>query len=554
MHPRYLGLFGCALFCGHALAPTAHAGESPPPGALATAEARAAIERLGATIRAVTITTDDVFNVNDPKESKRFYRVANRLHIETRDGVIENALLFRAGDVYAARLLEESERALRAFDFLAAATVVPHDYDAATNTVAVDVHVRDAWTLSTDMKFHHAGGASEWSFGLEDRDLLGLGKALKVSYRSSIDRDETYLGYIDPNLLGSRVRLNGVYTNASDGYRHELLIDRPFYALDTRWSLGGSLRDEQRTDTMYDLGEEVDRFQHDVRQATLQGGWSKGLIDGRATRWLLGVTSEEHSFRPTLETPQPLLLPLNRTLVYPWIGWQLVEDDFREMMQLNDIGRTEDISLGLNLLFSVGFAKRSFGSDRDATLFRASAQSGWEPGGPGRLLLLDVGASTRNEDAGWRNSEAYLNARYYRRNLERHLFSASLSVLAGDHLDAERQVLLGGDNGLRGYPLRYQAGEQRAILSVEQRFFTDWYPWRLARVGYAVFADAGQVRGRDPRATTPLGTLYDVGVGLRLTSPRAAGHTVVHVDLAFPLNGDPTLDTAQLVIETKGSF
>jgi hemolysin activation/secretion protein len=148
----------------------------------------------------------------------------------------------------------------------------------------------------------------------------------------------------------------------------------------------------------------------------------------------------------------------------------------------------------------------------------------------------------------------YVSARYFRRNLEKHLFSVSLSALAGQNLDAERQVLLGGDNGLRGYPIRYQAGEQRAILSVEQRFFTDWYPWNLLRVGYAVFADAGQVRGRDPRAAPSLGTLYDVGIGLRLTSPRASGRSVVHLDLAFPLNGDPTIDKAQLVIETKGSF
>jgi hypothetical protein len=28
----------------------------------------------------------------------------------------------------------------------------------------------------------------------------------------------------------------------------------------------------------------------------------------------------------------------------------------------------------------------------------------------------------------------------------------------------------------------------------------------------------------------------------------------VHIDLAFPLNGDPTIDTMQLIVETKGSF
>jgi hemolysin activation/secretion protein len=130
----------------------------------------------------------------------------------------------------------------------------------------------------------------------------------------------------------------------------------------------------------------------------------------------------------------------------------------------------------------------------------------------------------------------------------------SLSALTSNKLDAETQVLLGGDNGLRGYPLRYQAGKHRTILTVEQRYFTEWYPWRLFRVGYAVFADAGRVSGTDPRAAPSLGTLYDVGIGLRLSSPRSSGRSVVHIDLAFPLNGDPSIDSAQLIIETKGSF
>jgi hypothetical protein len=29
---------------------------------------------------------------------------------------------------------------------------------------------------------------------------------------------------------------------------------------------------------------------------------------------------------------------------------------------------------------------------------------------------------------------------------------------------------------------------------------------------------------------------------------------VMHVDLAFPLNGDPTIDTVQLILEAKSSF
>jgi hypothetical protein len=305
---------------------------------------------------------------------------------------------------------------------------------------------------------------------------------------------------------------------------------------------------------MYDLGEEIDEFHHQLDLLELKGGWSRGLVGRRARRWLVGFTSEEHRFEPTLAVPQPLLLPPNRKLVYPWIGWELVEDDFRQMSELNDMGRTEDISLGLNLFAGIGFAERRFDSDRDATIVRLAAAKGWEPGGPGRLLLVEATGATRREDEGYRDSQLYVGARYYRRNLERHVFSVSLSGLYTNHLDPDKQVLLGGDTGLRGYPIRYQAGERRTILNVEQRFFTDWYPWRLFRVGYAAFADIGRVGGRDPRASPSLGLLYDVGVGLRLSSPRASGRNVVHIDLAFPLKRDDTIDDVQLVFETKSSF
>jgi hypothetical protein len=355
-------------------------------------------------------------------------------------------------------------------------------------------------------------------------------------------------------VFGSRISLQAMLANASDGHRRELRVQRPFFSLDTPWSLGGSIHDEQRVDTMYDLGEQVDEFGHEIEAVSFQGGWSPGLVGRRAQRWLFGLTSEEHVFRVTEDVPQPLLLPPNRKLVYPWFGWQWIEDDFREMTELNDMGRTEDIALGLNLFASVGFAKQSYGSDRDATLYNFTAAKGWEPGGPGRLFLLESSATTRREDDEYRNSQIFFAGHYYRRNLEKHLFSVSLSTLVTDELDPENQVLLGGDTGLRGYPIRYQAGESRTLLSIEQRFFTDLYPWRLLRVGWAVFADVGRVSSTDPRATPPLGTLYDVGVGLRLTSPRASGRNVVHVDLAFPLNAEPNVDSVQFVIETKGSF
>jgi hypothetical protein len=39
-----------------------------------------------------------------------------------------------------------------------------------------------------------------------------------------------------------------------------------------------------------------------------------------------------------------------------------------------------------------------------------------------------------------------------------------------------------------------------------------------------------------------------------LSSPRASGRNVLHIDLAFPLKKQPDIDSVQFVIETKGSF
>jgi outer membrane protein assembly factor BamA len=531
------------------------AAQAPADALSAGTRTREALERAGATIRAVNITVDNVFDPSNPEEDKKLYRWANRVHVRTREDVVEDVLLFAPGDPFVARLLDESARALRARSFIADASVEPGSYDPATNSVDVDVRVRDSWSLALDLKLNRTGGETEWGIGLSDSNLLGTGKTLAMGYSSEIDRDETLLGYADGNVFGSRVRLNAVLAHLSDGDRQELAVERPFYALDTRWALGGSIRDERRIDTIYDLGEEIDEFTHEVDSLSLYGGWSRGLVGAHTQRWLLGITSEQHDFAGTEDVPQPLLVPPERELVYPWLGWQWLEDDFREMTELNDMGRTEDIALGLNVTARVGFAERRFGSDRDATLFSFSAAKGWEPGGPGRLLLIETSASTRREDTGSHDTRIAFSGRYYRRNLERHLFSVSLSALATDDLDPENQVLLGGDNGLRGYPIRYQAGERRTILNVEQRFFTDYYPWRLFRVGYAVFADIGRVGGRDPRASSSRGTLSNVGAGLRLSSPRASGRNVVHIDLAFPVNeDDPTVDEAQFVIETKRSF
>jgi hypothetical protein len=45
-----------------------------------------------------------------------------------------------------------------------------------------------------------------------------------------------------------------------------------------------------------------------------------------------------------------------------------------------------------------------------------------------------------------------------------------------------------------------------------------------------------------------------VGFGLRFGSSRSAFGNVIHVDLAFPLDGDDSIDRMQFLVESKTSF
>jgi hypothetical protein len=64
----------------------------------------------------------------------------------------------------------------------------------------------------------------------------------------------------------------------------------------------------------------------------------------------------------------------------------------------------------------------------------------------------------------------------------------------------------------------------------------------------------GRTWGRDITGAESLGLLKDIGVGLRFGSSRSSFGNVIHVDLAFPLDGDDSIDSVQIVVETKAKF
>jgi outer membrane translocation and assembly module TamA len=252
---------------------------------------------------------------------------------------------------------------------------------------------------------------------------------------------------------------------------------------------------------------------------------------------------------PTL----PAAIPVDRKLVYPFFGLEIVEDRYAKSSNRDQIGKTEDFLMGTRLSTTLGWSDQDFGANTDAVLYWASVSHGF--GSIDRnALLLAVSASGRITNGDTQNTLATLSARYYSHQSRKRLLFATVDTTLGDDLDLDNPVQLGGDSGLRGYPLRYQSGDAKILLTVEQRYFTDWYPFRLVRIGGAVFFDAGRTWGENPLGGSSLGWLRDIGLGLRFATTRSGVRKIVHLDIAFPLDGDQSIDNVQILLGSKRSF
>jgi hemolysin activation/secretion protein len=511
-------------------------------------------ERLEAeevVIANIVLEKQDVFDLSNPKENNALYRLANKLHIITKDSVIEQQLLIKPGDTVSKRLIEETERILRRNTYFYDASITAKNRQDGS----VDLHVntRDVWTLKPGFSFSRSGGENRTLIKLEELNLLGRGQQLLVARSSDVDRDSTLFTFRDRNLGNSWTSLRFHFAENSDGDSTGLSVIRPFFSLDARWAAGVTASDNDLQRALYELGEKAAEFQHERSHYTAFGGWSAGLQNGWVRRFTAGVAFDDNRFSEVVNGTLPAAIPEDRKLVYPFFGIEILENRFETAQNRNQIERTEDFLTGTRFAATLGWSDEEFGADRDAALYWLSASRTF-----GTLaetaLLMSGSANGRYESGDLVNALLNVRARYYRQQSKQRTFFATTSASYGENLDLDNPVELGGDTGLRGYPLRYQSGDSRMLVSVEQRYFWDWYPFRLFRVGGAIFADAGRVWGDNPLGGENLGWLADVGFGLRFQPTRTGTRSIIHLDIAFPLNGDESIDSVQFLLESKRSF
>ena len=337
----------------------------------------AELEAAGARVGEIRVVPKDIFDTSDPAEDYALFRLANRLHIQTREGVIRRAILFQPGDPVSVRAIEETERLLRSNGYLYEVSLRP--VAVRDGLVDIEVVTRDTWSLNVGAGVSRSGGANASNAELSDENLFGTGTRLALKRSNTVDRSSSSIAYGNDRAFGTRASVALSHADNSDGQASSISVVRPFYALDTRWTAGVAAASDDRIDAVYSSGVIASQYRVKRSQAQVFGGWSSGLVDGWVQRRTVGWSWSKVSYGAEPGLIAPASLPGDDKLVGPYVRYDLIEDRFNREINRNLVGRPEFFAVGLNASVQLNGVSKALGSSRDTVLYAASVSQGFEP-------------------------------------------------------------------------------------------------------------------------------------------------------------------------------
>jgi len=502
------------------------------------------------TIRKIYLRRYNVFNPQNPEEDIALFRWLNGLHVLSTEQTIVDDLLFKPGHRFKEVELAESERILRQRKYLYDAKITP--ISVCDDYVDVAVATRDTWTITPGFSVSHSGGETNTRLSLAESNLFGTGKLLSISKASTNARTEYTLRYRDPNISGTRHTTSLELSDNSDGERQYLTFSMPFYSLDSRQSYGMSYQNEQRLDPIYVQKDKLFEIDHKLSHYNFYYGTSRGYVDNKTTRWRYGLSYLSDKFRDNFNDE---LHQHQRRLIYPWIEFSSLANKFTTIQNYHSIKRTEDINLGRSLHLKLGFSPKSLADDDSRYIIDFASKNAYRKQHQLFTMSGKIRGYWNKKTSKAQGLLTTVSANYYNFIDQDWVFFSGVKANNLTNPLVEQQLFLGGETGLRGYPIRFSEGTKNIVFSFEQRYYSDSYLLRLVRFGAAAYVDIGRSwqpqLSQSPRNN---GWYSSVGIGLRLTPSRVDANHVIHIDLATPLNDRDHIDSIQFIVKVKQSF
>jgi len=526
------------------------AGGAPPDTAAGDTTgfaAYSAAQSEGRPISRVEIEPRNIFDPIEPGRMSSLLKLANRLHTRTRRQTVREQLLFKPGDPWWDARGRESARNLRTLDFLEPWSIEPRrDGDS----VIVKVVTRDAWSTRPEFNIESASGQQFGAIGLTELNFMGLGKALSFFYRELPSGRSRSMSYSDPSLLSTRVRLRFGAATGSSGVANEFYIGQPYYAEDAPNTYSFGWTRQTSVSSLYENGQTLVNFNRRYEQSEIAYGIGR-RTRGTVRRLTAYYDALERRLGPSdvlVTTPVPPefiggeeSVRLRRlSLEGRW--WQ---PDFIERRKINRFGLVEDFDIGTSASLRMGYAPKAIGSTQDEGYARAGFDEG---------LLTDFGFGTLTSSLETRfhttllETIGQLDARWYEQPSTDHTLVLAARGVAGTNVPRDFQVIIGGLNGLRAYPVQALAGTRAWRLNAEDRWTVGERFWESVTLGAVAFVDAARAWGPGSDGSA---WYVDAGTGVRISLPQWSLGQALRIDVAWPIQ--PSRGGSHRAVLTFGS-
>lgn len=451
----------------------------------------------GKVVRNISITHLDILgaSVNQPNDSSLrnwFEKSGNALHINTKDWIIKDMLIFSEGNTFIPYYVQESERIIRLNPYIYDVRILPLKIPGNPDSIDVVVYIQDIWSINGSAAY--SKGNKSGSISLNDINFLGYGNEFRGSFKfdRELSRGWDWDGsYVFNNIQRTFLSAKLYYSSGKNRQQYGLMIGRDYFSPVITWA-GAIAQDWQniRYPDLLNLQMKAETVRLNRQDYWL--GYAFDLkpfnptvvshnrfnIAGRITRTVF-------SQKPDFDT---MNLFQDNTFYLLRIGYS-----YRSYFQdrfIFGLGRTEDIPLinMIELLFGLDKGSNtsrpyyglktgySFYSD-DLGYLYGGFQTGvfrsdrrWQD----RTSVIELLYFSRLNTIGTYNWRHYIGSRY---------------TYSYDPLRPADMLNINNEGGLRGFSDGDLRGNKKLIVNYENNIFVPlkFFGFKLAIITFADF-------------------------------------------------------------------
>jgi hypothetical protein len=535
-------------------------------------------------VSVIFIDNHSIFDADDLAEDRPFrwgYRLANSVHMRTRASFVRSELLFDEGDCYDPTLLEESERLLRNYAFIARVDVFGLQQSDGSWHVVVDT--KDEWTTKVNLRVAVDQGLDFRGASFAEENFLGRGIRVGVFLRERRDVRDLGAEVYTPRLLGSRVDARVSAGRTRIGRFLEQGFAYPFVGEVGRLA-GRQIYMEREELFPYSLGVlhpaegeithlllPTDEGRFELTMAARIGtpgnlttfglGFSNATLDYPGFPDAMEVARAGNFDDRELAPPATALLVEPQTLLAASARLNLLVGQrnlrFEQRSGLDAITGVQDVAVGSDVGVTIGRSAAALSSRDDQPDDLYARLRGYVGRSREQVVLGSAFAVEGRQvfgggegGEGWKDLLGEVDVVLYLKPtaLPAHTVFFRLEGAGGWEMERPFQLTLGGEAEVRGYTEDAFPASQRLILTLEDRINFAWPAPDLLDLGVTVFADAGRGWAGEVPFGVDSGWRGTVGAGLRLGFP-AGTQGVMRLDFAFPVG--PGTDPRDMILRAS---